>query len=99
MGTKKTWLLARESVYWINMNTGMECAVKQCTKWLEYQLTQPQEKALHYKIPCKSLEVVGAAILMVNGKTLLCTVDYHSKFPILKKVHSLSADDLVQMAN
>ena len=34
---------------------------------------------------------------MINGKTLLCIVDYHSKFPIMKKVNSLLADDLLQM--
>ena len=32
---------------------------------------------------------------MIYGKTLLCIVDYHSKFLIVKK--SLSADELVQM--
>ena len=34
---------------------------------------------------------------MINGKTLLHIVDYHSKFPIVKKVNSLSGDDLVWM--
>ena len=34
---------------------------------------------------------------MSNNKTLLCIVDYHSKFSILKKVTSLSADDLAQI--
>ena len=40
--------------------------------------------------------VVGTDIFMLNGKTLSSIVDYHSKFPIVKKVNSLSADDLVQ---
>ena len=34
---------------------------------------------------------------MVNGKIALCVVDYHSTFPIVKKVNSVSADNLVQM--
>ena len=34
---------------------------------------------------------------MVNGKSLLCIVDYHSKFPRVKIVKSISADDLIQM--
>ena len=37
-------------------------------------------------------------MFMINGKTLLYVVDYHSKFPIVKKVNDLSADSLVQMA-
>ena len=34
---------------------------------------------------------------MVNNKTLLCIVDYYSKFPTVK-VTNLSVDDLVQIA-
>ena len=59
---------------------------------------QPQEIAVHYEIPCRPWEVVGADIFMINGKKLLSTVDYHSKFPIVKKYNTLSADDLVQVA-
>ena len=53
-------------------------------------------KGLHYEILCRPWEVVGADVFMINNKTLLCIVDYHSKFPIVKKVKALSADDLVQ---
>ena len=35
---------------------------------------------------------------MINGTSLLCIIDNHSKFPKVKKVNSLSADDLLQMA-
>ena len=55
-------------------------------------------KTLHYEIPGSSWEVVSTHIFMINGKTHLCILDYHSKFPIVKKVNSLSADDLVQKA-
>ena len=43
-----------------------------------------------------TMHVVSADIFMVNVKPLLCIVDYHSKFWIVKKINSLSADDLVQ---
>ena len=42
------------------------------------------------------MEVFGADVFMINGKNLLYVVQYHSKFQIVKKVNSLSADDLVQ---
>ena len=42
--------------------------------------------------------MVNASILMVNNKTLLCIVDYYSKFLIVRKVGSLAADNLVLMA-
>ena len=84
MGMEKRWLLARESVYWINMNADVQHVVKLCVKCLKYQWTQPQEKALHYEIPHSPWVVVNADVIMINGKTLLPIVDYHSKFPIVK---------------
>ena len=58
MGIEMTQVLARESVYWINMNADKE----QCAMHLEYQQTKPQEKALCYKIPCTLWETVDAHI-------------------------------------
>ena len=63
-----------------------------------YQQMQPQEKALHYDVPCRPWDVVGADVFIINIKTLLYTVDHHNKFPIVKKkVNSPSTDILVQM--
>ena len=42
--------------------------------------------------------MVGPDISMGNGTTLLCIKGYHNKFPIVKTLKSLSADNLVQMA-
>ena len=97
MDMEKTQLPVRESVYWINMNVNTEHTLKQCTTCLEYQWTETQEKALHHEIPCRPWKVVDGGVFMINGKTLLCIVDYQSKFPVVKKVNSLSADDPLQM--
>ena len=98
IGIEKTQLLARESVYWINMNVYIEHVVKQCAICFKYQQMQPSEKALHYIVPCRPWEVVGADVFVINNKTHLCIVDYHSKFPIVKNVNSLSADNQMQTA-
>ena len=92
-GIEKAWFLARESVYWTNMNTDIEGMIKQYATCLEYQ--QLQEKSLHYAIPIRPWEVAGLDAFMINNKTLLCIVDYHSKFPIVKTLKSLSTDDLL----
>ena len=57
---------------------------------------QPQEKALHYQIPSRQWEIAGTDVAMINNKTLLCIVNNHSKFPIVKKMNSLQVDDLLQ---
>ena len=35
---------------------------------------------------------------MINNENLLCIVGYYSKFPVMKKVESLSTKDLIQAA-
>ena len=46
---------------------------------------------------CKAWEVVSADINVISNTVLLCIVDYYSRSPIVKKVSSLAADDLVQV--
>ena len=95
---KKTWLLMTESVYWIKRNANIEQTVKQCSTCLEFQHTQLCETAIHYDMPCKVWEVIAADIFMINNENLLFIVDYYSKFPAVKKIASLSADDQVYAA-
>ena len=98
-GDRKDKTPCKESVYWINMNADIEHMVMQWDMCLKYQQMQPQEKALHYKIPCSLSEVVGIDVFINNNKTPFCIVYYHSKFPIQKKVNNVPADNPVQITN
>ena len=46
---------------------------------------------------CRLWNVISANIFVIKIKPLLCIEDYCSKFPTVKKVGGLAADDLVQM--
>ena len=39
--------------------------------------------------------MMGADIFQLNNKNYLCIVDYHIKFPVVKKIEGLSADSLI----
>ena len=67
MWIEKMWLLVMDSLYWINMYADVEHIVRQCTMCLEYEQTQSQEKALHYKIPYRPWQVIGADLFRING--------------------------------
>ena len=97
MGIKKTRLLVRESMYWINMKTDIENAMRQCITCLQYQQTQLHDKMIPYELPCRLWKVFGVDNFMINNKMLLCTVDYYRKFPVVRKVGKIAAGDLVQM--
>ena len=95
MGIKKTKLLAQESVYWHSINTNIEEFIKQCPTCLEFQQTQPKEQIAHHDIPLRPWEVIGADIFQFNNKNYICIVDYHSKFPVIKRIEGLFADNLI----
>ena len=60
-----------------------------------FQQTQPKEKIIHHDIPIKLWDVVGTDMFTINNNKYLYVVDYHSKFPIIKKTEDQSADSLV----
>ena len=94
MGIEKTTFLAYKSVYWVNMNADIENTIKQCSSCLEYQNMQLQEKTIPNKVLAKLWKLVGN-IFMINNENLWCIIDYYSKFPVKKKVESLSTKNLI----
>ena len=95
MGIKKTKLLMHESVYWVDINTDIDKHIKSCNRCLEFQQTQPKEKIVHHNIPFRPWEVLGADVFHFNNKNYLCIVDYHSKFPVIKRMEGLSTECLI----
>ena len=59
---EKIRLLATDLLYWVNMNADIGNSIKQCATCLEYQQTQPEEKAIPYEVASKPWEAVGADI-------------------------------------
>ena len=51
----------------------------------------------YHDISVKPWDVIGEDMFTLNNKHYLCMVDYHSKFPIIKKTEDLSADSLILM--
>ena len=56
---------------------------------------QPKEKIIHHNIPLRLWEVLGTDVFYFNNKNYLCIVDYHSKFPMVKRLEGLSAEKLI----
>ena len=94
---QKMRLSARKSVHLVNMNANIINIIKWCITCLEHQQTQPKEKTIPYEVSCKLVEMVDTGMLfLVKHKTVVCTVDYYSEFPIVKS-DCLAVDDLVKV--
>ena len=52
---------------------------------------------IHHETPARPWEVIGTDTFTLNNKHYLCIVDYHSKFPIIKKTEDFSAESLILM--
>ena len=89
MGIEKTKLLACKSIYWVNINDDIENFIKKCTTCLTFQQIQPKDKMLHHDIPVRPWDIIVMDMFTLNNKYYLCVVDYHSKFPIIKKAEDL----------
>ena len=50
-----------------------------------------------HDIPLRPWEVIGADIFHFKNKHYLCIVDYNSKFPVIKRLEGLSADNLINV--
>ena len=88
---KKTKLVACESIYWRNISDEIEKDIKNCSTFLDCQQTQSKEKTMHHKIPAKPWEILGAHMFTFHNRNYLCIVDYHSKFPAIRKTEDLPA--------
>ena len=62
---------------------------------LEFWKTQPEEKTIQHDILLRPWEVLAVDVFQLNNKNYLCVVDYHSKFPIIKRMEGLSAESLI----
>ena len=78
MGIKRTKLPVHKSIYGVNINSGIDNHVKNCSTCLEFQQMQPKEKTMHHDILVRLWDVIGADVFQLNNKNYLCIVDYHS---------------------
>ena len=96
VGIEKTMWLVCESIYWINLNSDIENAIKISHVDIDFLETQPKDKVLSQKIPGRLSESVRAGMFSINNKHYLCIANYHSTFPIIKQVVGLSADNVIK---
>ena len=95
-GVKKTQWLARESVFWININKDIENLVARCTTCQKYQPSQSQEPTLHHNIPPTPWWKLGSDLYHINNRDFLIIIDYFSKYPVVVELNTLSSRTVVK---
>ena len=80
------------------MNADIANNIKYCTTYLDFLQTHPKGRFIHIEIPGKPWDIIGADMFSLYNKHYLCIVDYHSKFPVIKR-QEVSADSLILACN
>ena len=88
LGITKCQLRAKTSVFWHNINKDIEGIVKSCPQCQEHGKTQPRKPLQPHEIPTGPWQVLGTDIFTLYGEDYLLTVDYYSKYPIIRRLPS-----------
>ena len=94
-GIEKMRLLARQSVYWPNINRQIDESVRLCTQCQERMPEQRREPLLPHEIPITPWTKVGMDLFELNMVQYLLIVDYHSKFPVVHRLTSTTSASVV----
>ena len=95
LGTEKTKLLARDTVYWLNINKDIDRLVQTCNVCQEHQPSQTPEPLQQHDIPSKSWSVLGTDLSEFGGQRWFIIADYYTKYPIIRCFHTANIAALV----
>nr|XP_054763903.1 uncharacterized protein K02A2.6-like [Lytechinus pictus] len=91
MGIEKTRRLARDCVYWPGINKDIENIVKTCQACQENQDQQQKEPLEPHEVPPTPWTKLAADLFHLGGTDFLLITDYHSKFPVIRRMHSTTS--------
>ena len=86
LGTEKTKLRAKTSVFWRNINRDIEDMTKSCMSCQLYKPKQVKEPLKQPEVPPRPWHTVGTDIFYLDGDEYLLIADYYSKFPFVQKI-------------
>ena len=90
-GIEKTRGLARESIYWPNINDHITKMCKSCDTCQTFQPSNQKEPLIGHEIPSRPWQSISTDLFETNKKTYLLIIDRYSHFPIMEELRSESS--------
>ena len=94
LGLNKFKLHAKETDNWPQLNEQLDKLIlncKLCLKYLQAKCKQPPNMALGHELPVHPRTKLATDIFHFEGVSYLLVVDYTSRFPIVHKLSSMTA--------
>ena len=92
LGKCKLWI--KDTVYWPGINEQLEQMVLNCELCLKYskdKCKQPSNMSLGQEIPIHPWTKIMTDIFCFDGASYILIVDYTSRFPVVRKLTSMTA--------
>ena len=97
LGLEKCKLQVKDTVYWPGINEQLEQLVLNCELCLKYSKAkgkQPSNMSLGQEIPIHPWTKVTTDIFFFNGDSYLLIVQCRSRFPVVRKLMSTTAQHI-----
>ena len=85
-GIEKSKLLAKDSVFWVNINDDIEKMIKSCPECSKFSKSKQKEPLKPHNIPDKPWITLGTDLFEFENDHYLVVADYFLKFPIVEKL-------------
>ena len=94
LGFNKCQMRVKETVYWPGLNDQLENLILNCQLCLKYSKSKYKSippTALGHEVPAAPWSKVATDIFHYESQLYLLVVDYTSRFPIVRRLNSMSA--------
>ena len=99
LGFNKCQMRAKETVYWPGLNDQLENLILNCQLCLKYSKSKNKSTpptALGHEVPAVPWSKVATDIFHYESQPYLLVVDYTSRFPIVRRLKSMSAQNIAE---
>ena len=97
LGLEKCKLWVKDTLYWPGINELIEQLLSNCELCIKYskaKCKQPSDMSLGQDIPIHPWTKIVTDIFYFDGVSYLLIVDYTSRFPVVKKLASVTAQQV-----
>ena len=99
LGLNKCQMRVKETVYWPGLNDQLENLILNCQLCLKYSKSKNKSTpptALGHEVPTVPWSKVATDIFHYESQLYLLIVDYTSRFPIVRRLKSMSAQNITE---
>lgn len=94
-GVTKTLQRASTSVFWPGLRNRLEETCRSCDVCCQFERNERKEPLIPFPVPQRPFQVVGIDLFYVEGREYMMTIDYLTKWPVVRELRNGSTGTVV----